>query len=92
MENASSNISTDLDDETLHNARLLREASRRGTVDGGTVDEVKSLIEKLGRKNLDLTDNYFNTRTELEKEGYTAHPSSVKEIESSIYTIFKETV
>ena len=56
MENASSNISTDLDDETLHNARLLREASKRGTV-----DEVKSLIEKLGRKNLDLTDNYFNT-------------------------------
>jgi hypothetical protein len=37
------------------------------------------------------TDNYFNTRTELEKEGYTAHPSSVKEIESSIYTIFQET-
>ena len=38
------------------------------------------------------TDNYFNTQTELEKEGYTAHPSSVKEIESSIYTIFQETV
>jgi hypothetical protein len=38
------------------------------------------------------TDNYFNTRSELEKEGYTAHPSSVKEIESSIYTIFQETV
>jgi hypothetical protein len=38
------------------------------------------------------TDNYFTTRTELEKEGYTAHPSSVKEIESSIYTIFQETV
>lgn len=38
------------------------------------------------------TDNYFNTRTNLEKEGYTAHPASVKEIESSIYTIFKETV
>ena len=38
------------------------------------------------------TDNYFNTRTELEKEGYTAHPSSVKEIENSIYTIFQETV
>ena len=38
------------------------------------------------------TDNYFNTRTELEKEGYTAHPSSVKEIESSIYTIFQEAV
>jgi hypothetical protein len=39
-----------------------------------------------------ITDNYFYTRTELEKEGYTAHPASVKEIESSIYTIFKETV
>ena len=38
------------------------------------------------------TDNYFNIRTELEKEGYTAHPSSVKEIQSSIYTIFQETV
>jgi hypothetical protein len=35
------------------------------------------------------TDNYFNTRAELEKEGYTAHPSSFKEIESRIYTIFK---
>jgi hypothetical protein len=38
------------------------------------------------------TDDYDLTRTELEKEGYTAHPSSVKEIESSIYTIFQETV
>jgi hypothetical protein len=38
-----------------------------------------------------ITDNYFNTRTELEKEGFIAHPSSVKEIESSVYTIFKET-
>ena len=38
------------------------------------------------------TDNYFNTRTELEKAGYTAHPTSVKEIKSSIYTIFKESV
>ena len=38
------------------------------------------------------TDNYFNTRTELEKEGYVAHPASCKEIESTIYTIFKETV
>ena len=39
-----------------------------------------------------ITDNYFYTRTELEKSGFTAHPSSVKEIESSIYTIFKEIV
>ena len=38
------------------------------------------------------TDNYFNTRIELEKEGYIAHPSSVNEIESSIYTIFQEAV
>ncbi len=35
------------------------------------------------------TDDYFNTRSELEKQGFVAHPSSVKEIESSIYTIFK---
>ena len=38
------------------------------------------------------TDDYDLTRAELEKEGYTAHPSSVKEIESSIHTIFQETV
>ena len=38
------------------------------------------------------TDNYFNTRTELEKAGYTSHPTSVKEIESRIYTVFQETV
>ena len=38
------------------------------------------------------TNDYFSTRLELEKSGFTAHPSSVKEIESSIYTIFKETV
>jgi hypothetical protein len=38
------------------------------------------------------TVNYNLTRIELEKEGYTAHPSSVKEIESRIYTIFQETV
>jgi hypothetical protein len=38
------------------------------------------------------TENYGLTRTELEKEGYIAHPSSVKEIESRIYTIFQETV
>jgi hypothetical protein len=38
------------------------------------------------------TDNYFNTRAELEKEGFVAHPASVKEIESRIYTIFQETV
>ena len=38
------------------------------------------------------TDNYTLTRIELEKAGYTAHPSSVKEIESRIYTVFQETV
>jgi hypothetical protein len=37
------------------------------------------------------TKDYNLTRAELEKEGYTAHPSSFKEIESSVYTIFKET-
>jgi len=39
-----------------------------------------------------ITDNYVNIRTKLEKSGFAAHPSSVKEIESSIYTIFKEIV
>jgi hypothetical protein len=38
------------------------------------------------------TDDYNLTRIELEKEGYIAHPSSVKDIESRIYTIFQETV
>ena len=56
MRNALSDISTDLDDETLHNARLLRAASWRGNV-----DEVKSLIEKLGQKNLDLTADYYES-------------------------------
>ena len=42
-----------MDDEILDNAHLLREASKKGDV-----DKVKSLIEKLGQKNLDLTDNY----------------------------------
>jgi hypothetical protein len=36
------------------------------------------------------TDNYDTTRTELEKEGYTAHPASYKEIASNNYTIFQE--
>jgi hypothetical protein len=35
-------------------------------------------------------DDYYNTRTELEQLGYKALPSSSKEIESSIYTIFQE--
>jgi hypothetical protein len=38
------------------------------------------------------TDDYDTTRSELEKEGYTAHPASYKEIENNIYTIFQETV
>ena len=37
------------------------------------------------------TAAYNLTRTELEKEGYTAHPASYKEIENNIYTIFQET-
>jgi len=38
------------------------------------------------------TNDYNRTRTKLEKEGYTAHPASYKEIESSIYTVFQEAV
>ena len=37
-------------------------------------------------------DDYFTTRLELEQIGFTAHPASTKEIENSIYSIFKETV
>lgn len=37
-------------------------------------------------------DDYFNTRAELEKEGYTAHPASSKEIENHNHTIFQEAV
>lgn len=36
------------------------------------------------------TDDYNLTRAELEKEGYTAHPASYKEIASNNYTIFQE--
>lgn len=35
------------------------------------------------------TTDYYNTRVELEKSGYIAHPASSKEIESKEYTIFK---
>jgi len=38
------------------------------------------------------TNDYNLTRSELEKEGYTAHPASYREINSSIYTVFKEAV
>jgi hypothetical protein len=38
------------------------------------------------------TDDYNLTRTELEKEGYTAHPASYEEIASNNYTIFREAV
>jgi len=38
------------------------------------------------------TENYTLTRTDLEKEGYAAHPANYKEIENNIYTIFQETV
>jgi hypothetical protein len=38
------------------------------------------------------TNDYFSTRLELEKSGFTAHPASTKEIENNIYTIFQETV
>ena len=36
------------------------------------------------------TNDYNRTRAELEKEGYTAHPVSSKEIASANYTIFQE--
>jgi hypothetical protein len=36
------------------------------------------------------TDDYNLTRTELEKEGFVAHPASYKEISSNNYTIFQE--
>ena len=35
------------------------------------------------------TNDYDTTRAELEKEGYTAHPASYKEIASNNYTIFQ---
>jgi hypothetical protein len=35
------------------------------------------------------TNDYDITRSELEKEGYTAHPASYKEIASNNYTIFQ---
>jgi hypothetical protein len=35
------------------------------------------------------TDDYETVRLELEKNGYTAHPASSKEIESREYSIFK---
>ena len=38
------------------------------------------------------TDDYNLTRSELEKEGYTAHPASYKEIASNNYTIFQGAV
>ena len=38
------------------------------------------------------TDDYNLTRSKLEKEGYTAHPASYKEIASNNYTIFQGAV
>jgi hypothetical protein len=40
----------------------------------------------------EIEADYFTTRLELEQRGFIAHPESIKEIESTIYTIFKETV
>ena len=34
------------------------------------------------------TDNYSNTRTELEQLGYLAHPASSQEITTQKYSIF----
>lgn len=36
------------------------------------------------------TDDYFNTRLDLEKLGFAAHPANSREIESKEYTIFRE--
>jgi hypothetical protein len=38
------------------------------------------------------TDDYDTSRRDLEKEGYTAHPASYKEIQNKIYTIFREAI
>ena len=35
-----------------------------------------------------VTNAYLNTRTELEKEGYTAHPASSQEVTTQEYSIF----
>jgi hypothetical protein len=37
------------------------------------------------------TDDYFSTRIQLEGQGFIAYPSSSKEINDSIYTVFRET-
>ena len=38
------------------------------------------------------TDDYFKTRLDLEKIGFTAHPATSKEVASKEYTIFREAV
>jgi hypothetical protein len=38
------------------------------------------------------TDDYDTSRSELEKEGYTAHPADSTEIASNNYTIFQGAV
>jgi ankyrin repeat protein len=43
-------------EQILYNAHLLREASKKGDT-----FKVKSLIEELGQKNLDLTDDFFTS-------------------------------
>lgn len=35
------------------------------------------------------TDDYTETKTMLESFGYTAHPNSIKEIETKEYSIFQ---
>lgn len=53
-------------------------------------DGVKSNSVWYSQISTDSTDNYNLTRAELEKEGYTAHPASSKEIENHNHTIFQE--
>jgi len=36
------------------------------------------------------TEDYFNTRIELEKFGFTAHPANSEELTDGLFTLFKE--
>ena len=38
------------------------------------------------------TEDYFNTRIELEKFGFTAHPAHSEELTDGVFTLFKEEV
>lgn len=36
------------------------------------------------------TEDYFNTRIELENSGFTAHPANSEELTDGVFTLFKE--